>query len=453
MDNREKCNIANNKNIKLISEIIDKYYPDSSSYSTNSYSDNSDNSDNSNCSDDSEEESRYKMPKESYEKIEKTDKIYGPFSSTWIHSEQQCDDKIINDRLTKQFNKLRLIVSPEQRSDEWFSLRRNAITASDGAAALGKSKYDPQYQFILKKVNPPEFRSNKFCYHGKKYEEIATMIYSYRMNAIVEEFGLIIHPKYSYIGASPDGICNGYRCDNKHRTNVVGRMLEIKCPFSRKILTEGKIKGEICPLHYWIQVQLQLECCELDECDFWQCSIEEYQNREEFIKDTDKLEPFRSLEFGFEKGCVIQILPKKKCKYASKLSSNYSEVVYSEAKFIYPPSIEMTPNECDMWISKTLFELGNTHPKYYFDKIKYWKLKESHNDTIKRDIEWFNENLSTMTTVWNYVEFLRDREDVVRKINKYVEKMKTRYNLYRDSEKINEKVMNYIKQLYEKYSS
>ena len=35
----------------------------------------------------------------------------------------------------------------------------------------------------------------------------------------------------------------------------------------------GEIDGEICPHYYWVQVQVQLECCDLEEFDFWQCSI------------------------------------------------------------------------------------------------------------------------------------------------------------------------------------
>ena len=40
-------------------------------------------------------------------------------------------------------------------------------------------------------------------------------------------------------------------------------MLEIKCPPIRKFTTE-------VPEHYWIQMQGQLETCDLEECDFLQ---------------------------------------------------------------------------------------------------------------------------------------------------------------------------------------
>ena len=59
-------------------------------------------------------------------------------------------------------------------------------------------------------------------------------------------------------------------------SDMVGRMLEIKCPLTRKIKTSGEVDGEICPHYYYCQVQQQLECCDLEYCDFWQCSLQEF---------------------------------------------------------------------------------------------------------------------------------------------------------------------------------
>ena len=51
------------------------------------------------------------------------------------------------------------------------------------------------------------------------------------MNVYIEEFGLIAHPVYDFLAASPDGICSPYKYNKKHISKYVGRMLEIKCPF------------------------------------------------------------------------------------------------------------------------------------------------------------------------------------------------------------------------------
>jgi hypothetical protein len=53
-------------------------------------------------------------------------------------------------KIEDNFNKIRAIKSPEQRSPEWFDLRKGGITASDGGCALGLNKYEPQYKFIYR---------------------------------------------------------------------------------------------------------------------------------------------------------------------------------------------------------------------------------------------------------------------------------------------------------------
>src|SRR3989344_4676243 len=158
-----------------------------------------------------------------------------PFGSCWIHDTQTDDDKdeIYNKRL-KQFEFLRAIVLPEQRSDAWFKMREGRITASDGGTVLGLNHYEPQYKFILKKTVGAPFTSNLPCYHGKKYEEIATMIYSYRMNVYIEEFGLIAHPVYDFLAASPDGICSPYKYNKKHISKYVGRIVETLSTYTTK---------------------------------------------------------------------------------------------------------------------------------------------------------------------------------------------------------------------------
>ena len=61
--------------------------------------------------------------------------------------------------------------------------------------------------------------------------------------------------KFKIFGASPDGIC-----DIDSPPDYIGRMLEIKCPPRRKFTRE-------VPKHYWMQMQGQLETCDLEECD------------------------------------------------------------------------------------------------------------------------------------------------------------------------------------------
>ena len=54
-------------------------------------------------------------------------------------------------------------------------------------------------------------------------------------------------------------------------------MLEIKCPFKRKI--DGSI-----PEQYWMQIQGQLEVCDLKNVIILECKLRQYNNEADFLK-------------------------------------------------------------------------------------------------------------------------------------------------------------------------
>jgi putative phage-type endonuclease len=366
----------------------------------------------------------YSYPKFNITCKRKIGSKYEPIAEQWVH-DKQTDDEIDNS-VKKRIRILENIMSkPEakvkQKSLEWLELRKDKESASDCGAIVGLDHYKEQYEFLLSKLGKSKFESNQYCYHGNKYEEIANMLYSYRMNVQVLEVGFVNHKSCKFIGISPDGIVGKYKLDGKTLTKYAGRMIEIKCPPKRKIKLEGEIKGDIVPINYWAQVQMQLECCDLDECDFWQCAIEEYESREDFINDTDKTEPFRSITTGLEKGCLIQILPKKRI-----LDEEYDQAVYDSAKFIHPPKIEQSPVECDIWIAQVLSD--PIISDYCFDKIIYWKLVRSKCVTIKRDKTWFKENFVLLEKMWNYVEFFRENQDKKNILFDYIEHLEEKNN-------------------------
>jgi len=348
-------------------------------------------------------------------------------------------NNIDNDKLgeielkrTEIVKQLKSIIYPAQRTLQWYNQRKAMITASDGGTVLDMNEHEEQYKFIIKKITNLPFKGNKFCYHGKKYEKIALMIYENKLNVKVADFGLVQHIKYPFIGASPDGIVDLYKLDGKSKTKYVGRMIEIKCPLSRKIKTKGK---NICPLYYWVQVQLQLETCDLDECDFWQCSISEYENKEEFEKDTKDDEKYKSQTNGLEKGCLIQLIENG--------IANYYDNVYEHAIFIYPPKLQMSPEDCQKWISDEVstFKEKKEYSCYSIDKIIYWRIELASCYLIKRDKDWFNKYLATFEKMWNYVTFLREHETEKNMFIKFVDKLQIKDNGY---------IMNVVEKLYNK---
>lgn len=300
-----------------------------------------------------------------------------PHGTTWVHDKNDEDDELTFEQkeLKKKVIKLLGIEYPAQRTKAWFEMRRSCISASSAGTVLNENQHTPPYMFYLEKCLEPKFEYGAATYHGTKLEQIATMVYEYRMNVKVEEFGLVKHPTIPFLGASPDGIIGKYKLNGKNKTKYVGRMLEIKCPRSRQINDENPFDHI---KYYWVQVQMQLECCQLSECDFWQNIIKEYDTREEFIEDTDQNEPFRSKSFGMEKGCLIELIPKASM---GELKDRYNDIIWGESKFIYPPKIEMTPLECDVWISQTVNNLEKT----LIDTImkKYENEKNKIIDAIK----------------------------------------------------------------------
>ena len=190
-------------------------------------------------------------------------------------------------KLEEHFQKLFHTPQPEQRTKEWFDFRYLRVTASDTATAVDLNPYEPYENFIVKKCDPDfPFLDNIHCHHGKKYEPIATMIYEHIYNNKVTEFGCLPSSKYPILAASPDGICSKSTLDGQF-SDRLGTMLEIKCPVTRHIYTQGKICGGICPFYYFCQIQQQLICCDLEKCDFWQCQIKEYESRNDYLKDTN----------------------------------------------------------------------------------------------------------------------------------------------------------------------
>jgi putative phage-type endonuclease len=171
---------------------------------------------------------------------------------------------------------LKLPVIP-QKSLEWYETRYNLITASDFAQALGEGKFGSQKQLIEKKCEPlntndtmAASKTNIFFAWGHMFEPLATAVYSHMSGVKVHDFGLIKHPKCAYFGASPDGI------------SELGIMLEIKCPFKRKIT------GDI-PAQYYYQIQGQLDVCDLDECDYLECEFAKFDSYEEYTAAYDEL--------------------------------------------------------------------------------------------------------------------------------------------------------------------
>lgn len=137
----------------------------------------------------------------------------------------------------------------DQRSPEWFALRGNMLTASDVAAAIGVNFFKHPETLVLEKCGYKKFYGNSDTERGIRLESHVRELYDMTHNKKTHEIGLFVHPMYSWLGGSPDGVTED------------GILVEIKCP--------KKISSTI-PKYYYPQVQLLLEVLDLEMCDFIQ---------------------------------------------------------------------------------------------------------------------------------------------------------------------------------------
>lgn len=363
----------------------------------------------------------------------------------------------------KHFLNLYAIPQPEQRSQEWYDYRYSRITASDCATALDLNPYEPLESFILKKCDPNfPFRDNDFVVHGKKYEQIATLMYEHIYNVKVTEFGCLPSSKYKFLGASPDGICSAHTLDGKFSPKL-GTMLEIKCPYKRPILSKGEINGTICPNYYFWQIQQQLQCCDLYKCDFWQCNIKEYKDRNEYLMDCDFIPKItegidgKDVKMDQEvkkligRGCLIELYPNKFEKRWTRdemikelepwmLKNNcIDDCEYYQAQYIYPPRLDMTVNEYDKWIVNTISTWKTTYPEmaktHHFHRIIYWKIPNSHNVLVERDDKLFERYLPVLKDTFSKIEYYRKHPEEIKLLKKECNRRK-RFMYFINTKKI-----------------
>lgn len=303
---------------------------------------------------------------------------------------------------------LKTIPQPEQRTMEWYLYRHELITASNAFKIFDTQC--GQNQLIFEKCKPltlPMINAknesvgtslihydnldivknaskiedikrvteelslvvniNSPLHWGQKYEPVTTMYYDFINNTSVSEYGCIRHPKYSFIGASPDGIVDDIN-DEKY-----GRMVEIKNIVNREI-TGIPLKA------YWVQMQLQMEVCDLDMCDFIETRFKEYSDKDSFNADGD----FNNTLCGKFKGIMLCFVNKQHMPVYEYKPFTMGEKEYTE-----------------QWLPNILIkhaELGNYHVHTY-----YWWLEEISCVLVVRNRLWFELNIGTISKFWDTI--------------------------------------------------
>ena len=299
--------------------------------------------------------------------------------------------------INKKVDYLKSIPQNEQRTAGWYIFRNELVTASAawkvfksdscvnqliyekckplGINAVGGNGDDiddiEKEQAIVEKTH---VNTNSPLHWGQKYEKLSVMLYEKRNNTKVGEFGCIKHPKYGFLGASPDGI-------NIDPTSpLYGRMLEIKNIVNREI-TGIPIE------EYWIQTQLQMQVCDCNECDFLETCFKEYDDEEAFLHDSasDIDAEFHLTSAKTLKGVIAYFMKEGKPFYE------------------YAP-LYLTRNEYDTWCEEIIDKnCGITCLKNI-----YWYLNQYSCVLIRKNDIWFEDAIKKIENVWNII--LKERE-------------------------------------------
>lgn len=317
------------------------------------------------------------------------------FISTF-HPDKSIENNIIEiqeiseeniDIIEKKIQGLREIPQPLQRTPEWYLFRWNLITASNAWKAFESQA--TINQLIYEKCQPLKnsedsdkmVNTNTPLHWGQKYEPLSILLYERDYNVIVEDFGCIRHSKYSFLGASPDGIIVDKSSDR------YGRMLEIKNVVSREIT--GIPKKE-----YWVQMQLQMEVCDLDECDFLETKFIEYTDRHSYENDFNYDENYDKYTSdttissdGKQKGIIIYFHTKE-----------------GKPFYVYKPLNLKTHQEILDWEEDSISLYQSEKYNYTFLKFIYWKLQVFSCVLVLRKREWFEQNIIQLEKVWKIIE-------------------------------------------------
>ena len=100
----------------------------------------------------------------------------------------------------------------KQRTNEWYELRHHILTASNIWKAFASESqrnsliYEKCSPFIKRDMEGGCVNTSSPLHWGVKYEPLTVMLYEYKNDTKIDEFGCIQHPEYDFLGASPDGI-------------------------------------------------------------------------------------------------------------------------------------------------------------------------------------------------------------------------------------------------------
>lgn len=271
--------------------------------------------------------------------------------------------------INEQLHYLKNCPQPAQRTPEWYEYRSQCLTASNIWKVFGSDS--TRNQLIYEKCSPcKDFTDSNLSvdstlHRGQCYEPLSIQWYEHNCHTIVADYGAIRHKTIPFLSASPDGI-NVNEC-----SDCYGRMLEVKNIFNREITGIPKME-------YWIQMQLQMEVCNLDVCDFLETRFIEYDTYDDYECDGT----FNLTQDGKHKGIFIMFMDID------------GKVIYK-----YPPFGE-TREVFEQWERTTM----EVYSDMEWIRNIYWRLDQVSCVVVERNKLWFSLSYPLIETLWKTIE-------------------------------------------------
>jgi putative phage-type endonuclease len=247
----------------------------------------------------------------------------------------------------------------DQRSDAWHTKRGQMLTASEIYKGLPDATPTQRHELILGKLVPREYTAPgtgpKALIWGTQFEPIAKKIYEdFQYNIEIIDLPCIPHPKVEFLGASPDGVILTKDTADKR----YGKLVEFKCPISREFTEQSPI-----PPAYFHQMQLQMECTGIDECEYIEMQFKEL-NYTDYVNCTAPIKSFFAVH---------------------KETGN---VLYKDFK---------QEEDYITWKEKMI---GDNWEQY---TTTFWMLNNWRAVTVKHQPNWLLVNLPSLSHVWSEV--------------------------------------------------
>jgi len=167
-------------------------------------------------------------------------------------------------------------------------------------------------------------------------------------------------------------------------------MLEIKCPPKRNFTSE-------VPRHYWMQMQGQLESCNLEECDFLQVKFIEYFTEQEYLEDVyleDDIIKEGYSSNNLPKGLLLAFI-------LNNLEGNPT-IKYEYCNF------NSSFDSLKEWSTNMIDKYQKSDFKYDNIKFHWWKIDRYECTLVGRDREWWLETQPKIIDFWEDVLHYRE---------------------------------------------